>query len=362
MPDDKFLDYYIEMSEKFIPDESSYICYSNNDNYKYIKNKTNVKIKKINNHQESFEKLLKHLDNVNVIIFHSFTTNAKSFIDKLPKDIKKIWIFWGFEGYATLPKSKLLTYDTYKAQYPKTFLGFFKSNYSFAKNYLISSKPENKKIIQKIDYCATWIEDDYKLIAKKINTNIKSMYFNYYTNELMNLAEITINHNTNNLLLGNSASPTNNHIDALKYLKKINFSDKIYCPLSYGGSNTYIENVINFGNNNFGSNFIPILDFLELKEYQNMINSCKFIWMNHIRQQAAGNIFAAFSAEKVVILNSKSFMKSTFNKWGIKYFDKTVLITTEYIKFDELKNNRLIINKKLGLEANRNFFNKLLQL
>ena len=42
MPDDKFLDYYIEMSEKFLPGESTYLFFKDDAPFKFVKSLNNI--------------------------------------------------------------------------------------------------------------------------------------------------------------------------------------------------------------------------------------------------------------------------------------------------------------------------------
>jgi hypothetical protein len=94
----------------------------------------------------------------------------------------------------------------------------------------------------------------------------------------------------NTIFLGNSASPFNNHLDALEHLSDLNTDLKIVAPLSYSGSNQYIQKVCTAGNQKFGKQFLPLLDFLPMNEYYSLMENVKAAVFFNLRSQAAGNI------------------------------------------------------------------------
>jgi dTDP-N-acetylfucosamine:lipid II N-acetylfucosaminyltransferase len=359
MPDDKFLDYYITMSEKFIPEQSSYLVFTNLDQLEYVKS-INSNLFVLREDSDSYYRLANKIDANDVIVFHGFNSLHKEFIKNIPSSVKKVWIFWGYEGYAAIPFTKYILPSSIRKVFPKGLWGsimfcrFYMLNLFVRKRSIIS-----RELIQQMDYCATWVDQDIEL-AKRFNPALKSMYFNYYTKELMNFGEIKNNSiNKNRIFLGNSANYSNHHIEALKYLYEINFSGEIICPLSYSGAGVYVDNIVELGREMFGDRFIPLLNFISLQEYQEIINSCGIVWMNHIRQQAAGNLFAAFCSGKVVILDDRNPMIDTFSKWGLHYFKKQDLLNLNVFNERFLEKNRAIILNKIVINANKSFFKNI---
>ena len=165
------------------------------------------------------------------------------------------------------------------------------------------------------------------------------------------------NANFDSLMLGNSASEYNNHAEALMYLKKIGYQGTIYCPLSYNGSVCYKQNIEEMGIRFFGNKFVALKDFMSLAEYQKIINSCDVVWMNHKRQQAAGNLFAALYAGKIIILDSQNPLIRTFNDWGLKVFSREILVDKKFDRL-HLKNNQKVKNM-ITIAKNIEFFNFL---
>lgn len=358
MPDEKFLDYYIEMSERFIPDQSSYLFFSNNKEFKYVKshNPNIIKIPFASINSAEVSTLLSSTDKV---IFHSFNKDYEQLINNISGKTKLIWIFWGWEGYITQARKKYLENSTRKLRFNNSLTGILKfvKNYFYNDIIVLNIGKKHSKIINLMNYCATWVKSDFEL-AKDINPDLKHIYFNYYTDELMQFPEARgINTQLETIMLGNSGSPYNNHAEALEFLHEIDYKGIIYCPLSYGGNPSYRQNIERLGLKLFGNHFKPLKTFIPLKEYQDILNSCDVIWMNHKRQQAAGNIFAGFCTGKVVILHPENPMRETFEKWGLNLFNQNVLINKCFTV--QQLNDNLKIKRKLTFAENSNFFSFL---
>lgn len=89
--------------------------------------------------------------------------------------------------------------------------------------------------------------------------------------------------------VGNSANPTNRHLEVFEALSKVDFIEKIICPLSYGDF-SYARKITDAGTRLFGEKFLPLTDFIAPPEYAKMLSSVDAAVMNHDRQQAIGNI------------------------------------------------------------------------
>lgn len=356
MPDDKFLDYYIEMSERSMPGESSYLVVTDNEQLRFIKSK-HPSLTVLPKSDASYELITASLMATRVVIFHSFKNQMLSFIQEIPAEIKRVWLFWGFEGYNAMPKTDLIDWHSNYAMYEPSLKGAISCLYNRFKGRQITKDNQiSREIIQQMDYCATWVESDFR-IATRINPEIERLYFNYYTNELMHMDQLHVKEvNLDRLLLGNSGDPTNNHIEALRYLDKVKFKGEIICPLSYGGTKRYVDRVGELGMKLFGPRFIALKTFMPLMEYQDIINSCGMIWMNHKRQQAAGNLLVSFLSNKVIIMDHVNPLKHTFKDWGLVFFNQDILKNLDKIALDKLAENRKIVLNKVGIQYNAGFF------
>lgn len=102
--------------------------------------------------------------------------------------------------------------------------------------------------------------------------------------------------------LGNSAHPSNKHIEAIDRIAYLKNDDvKILCPLSYGGKKN-AQKVIEYGKNVFGEKFVPLTNFMPLQEYIDFLSTIDIAIFNHWRQQGLGNIISLLGLGKAVYL------------------------------------------------------------
>lgn len=110
--------------------------------------------------------------------------------------------------------------------------------------------------------------------------------------------------------VGNSADPSNNHLDAFSLLPGGAVdSTKIIVPLTYG-DRRYSREVQTEGRQRFGERFIPLLDFLPGGEYEGRLASCGHVVMAHRRQQAVGNVLAALWRGAGVHMHDTTFFRA----------------------------------------------------
>lgn len=118
-------------------------------------------------------------------------------------------------------------------------------------------------------------------------------------------------------MAGNSASATNNHVELFRKIRdQVDLSErKIIVPLSYGDI-CYRDKVIVDGKKILGNAFMPLVDFMPIGEYHKIISSCQFVVMNHLRQQALGNICSGLLAGAKIYLNNKNPLMNWFENKG----------------------------------------------
>ena len=96
---------------------------------------------------------------------------------------------------------------------------------------------------RKIGHVLTYIKGDYELAKKwyRINAQYHECIM-YPSNFYKDMEELPKNSTTLNILIGNSANPSNNHKEILDKLRQYkNWDIKIYAPLFYGGKETYVK-------------------------------------------------------------------------------------------------------------------------
>lgn len=111
------------------------------------------------------------------------------------------------------------------------------------------------------------------------------------------------------ICLGNSATSTNNHMEAIELLSRFRDEDiRVICPLSYGDKE-YAQKVIAFGREKLGDRFEPITDYMDKDKYFDMLADCRVGIFNNDRQQAMGNISA------LIYMGAKIYIKKDTSMW-----------------------------------------------
>lgn len=279
-PQEKFTEAFIKfINENFNINNHMFFIHGENNTYnkKNLKNINNIKY--INNKKDIFI-LSKYIIKSKKIILHSF------FIPKYiqlvlalnKKILKKCnWVIWGGDLYYERE-------DNLK---------------SYLREYI------KKRILKNIGGCITHIKGDYDLAKKIYNIKGDYLYSFMYPSNLYkeyNFKYKKTNNDKIYIQVGNSADPTNNHIEILDKLKEYyNYNIEIICPLSYGDIKNR-EEVVKYGNNIFGKRFRAIVDFVQLEEYLDILSKIDIAIFNHKRQQAIGNITTLIGFGKKVYI------------------------------------------------------------
>ncbi|MGV0983531.1 MAG: TDP-N-acetylfucosamine:lipid II N-acetylfucosaminyltransferase [Limnohabitans sp.] len=177
-------------------------------------------------------------------------------------------------------------------------------------------------VISRLGHFITHIEGDYKLAQQWYSA--KGQWhecFTYSSNLYKDYQLQPKAHGTINIQVGNSADPSNNHLEMLEKLKA--FEDqaiRIYVPLSYGDLE-YAKKIISYGIENFGENFIPLTEFMPFEKYLDLLAKIDIAIFNHKRQQGIGNITTLLGLEKKVYIRSDVTPWTFFNDIGVTIFD-----------------------------------------
>jgi dTDP-N-acetylfucosamine:lipid II N-acetylfucosaminyltransferase len=182
-------------------------------------------------------------------------------------------------------------------------------------------------VIRRMRHFITYIKGDYELAHKWYGA--KGEYHNclmYPSNLYRKYVVPPKQGNTVNILVGNSADPTNNHVEVFEKLKP--FKDKniqIVCPLSYGPSE-YADQMAQLGNELFGVKFTPLIDFMSFEKYLELLGQIDIGVFAHKRQQSMGNIITLLG------LGKKVFMRSDITSWS--FFQELEITTYDFQAFN----------------------------
>lgn len=222
--------------------------------------------------------------------------------------------------------------------------------------------------IAKLPVITGYIPGDFEIVKSHYRCNAIYIQSKYPSPvDIESIKAITVNQKkqgaSTTIMVGNSADPSNGHIDAFAQLSKYrNEKIKILSVLSYGGSHKYIHSVIESGRRIFGKNFIPVTDYLSFEDYLNLISSVDILFFNHKRQQGFGNLIIFFALEKKVFISCNVTPYDYYKSIGISLFaiEKIQNMSfSEFVQVDtyDMQRNRAIILKEINLTNIKNQWN-----
>lgn len=219
---------------------------------------------------------------------------------------KCCWVIWGADLY-------------YYNNRKKTF----KSNiYEFVR----------RRVIKNMSGLITHIKGDYELAREWYGAKGEYYYSFMYPSNLYKeyqLDHSNIEKSKTYIQIGNSADPSNNHIEVLEKIHK--FKDRkieIICPLSYGDVN-YKDKVILEGHKLFGDKFIPLTEFMPFEEYLETLAKIDIAIFNHNRQQAMGNITTLLG------LGKKVYIRDDITTWQF-CMEHDLVVYNSNLDFEDL--------------------------
>ncbi|TNE73461.1 hypothetical protein EP331_04365 [bacterium] len=264
--------------------------------------------------------------NAHKIILHGLLDIKLVAILKLHSSLlhKTYWYIWGRDLYAYRDEKKGL-------------------KHSF-KEWL------RKPVIENMGHLITYVDGEIDLAREWYKAKGEYHVCYMYESNLFKPFPVIEKPQSNNfsVLAGHSADPLNNHFELFKILSKVeNQIFDVQVPLSYGGSKTYVDSVINYGEKLFGKRFKPLLDFVPLDKYVELLNQTDVGVFNHKRQMAMGNIISLIGLGKKVYLRSDQTHWNFFTDTGISIFDIESLPETLF-NVVELQQNIDILKSRMN--------------
>lgn len=349
-PAEKFTGPFVNfINNNFSPEDHLFLILGDNSKYQDLSTYNNV-ISFLFHESESkirnARKLISLSRSSEKIIIHGlFSRSLLMFLNlyllfgSKKKKAKLYWRIWGADLYNQFLIS------------PKRRFYILRKAY---RSLIFSMK---KRIIMNLDGIISPVQGDYDFAVSKYKTNAKYFkYGNYAVYEPKDFEEIKkTKHPTDvpTVLLGNSASQTNEHYEAIDLLKSLREyrEFRVLCPLSYG-DNEYREKVIEYGKDKLGESFEPILNYIAESEYISLLDSIDIAIMNHKRQQALGNIAILIRLGKKVYLRKQNPVYKHYIDMGAKVFSIDSISKDNPEKFFEFDKETSEGNKKAAFSYN----------
>lgn len=318
-PDDKFFDgvanYFIELHNV-----TNLFYYYSKDNkpFRYIKNKEIIT--QYSNWSEyiSFFKD----PSIDIIYFHSLPINNYKLFKHIDSRKIIIWWCWGYDIYNNYGILKpFIDIDIYKPlteKISKKVLSL-KTIYHFIRSLTLYKK--RNIILNRIDYFSPVIPIEYELM--KNNSAFRAKPFMLEKGPGLGYkikGDYTYKSKAQNIIIGNSLTLTNNHLDILDKIKDIKLSDdRTYIvPINYG--NGFDKNILKHKAQTISAPFRWLDSFIPKNEYIELFQTISHAIFGHMRQQAMGNINICLRNGIKVFLYKDSIIYKQLKSQGYHVF------------------------------------------
>lgn len=322
----------INTFEKHNPKKNIYLIISFYKTLSFVKKTEQVTIL-----DPSDIEILNICNKASAVIVHGMTREKAVWIPTINKNVNVLWSCWGsdFYGLKQFREKKINIYENFTNQIknkknPNSLIKKIKYRFLFV--FLTYCQIRHtypplfdslEKAFKRIDFLSTVISTEFNLIKDTLPELKNAQYLDFSYGDIKYLLGPFYNKEYSlgkNIMIGHSGSISNNHIDTLLFLKNLNISNKIICPLSYGED--YIKSIIKKkGSELFGDNFEPLTIFLPLDKYIKIISSCSVMIMNQRRQEAVGNIVIGLYLGMRIFLNNKNPVFCFLKQNGFIVFD-----------------------------------------
>lgn len=203
-----------------------------------------------------------------------------------------------------------------------------------------------KKIfVSKLGHFITHIKGDYDLARQWYGARGQWHDCFMYPSNLFKDYQFTPKpHDGINILLGNSATPSNNHLNAMEKLRNFaNQNIRIYCPLSYGDA-AYADEVARAGKDVFGDKFIALREFLPFERYLELLSNIDIAIFNHNRQQGLGNVTTLLG------LGKKVYIRDDISSWDALVRIGVVVDNISTLNLRKIDEKLAVHNKRVVLK------------
>jgi hypothetical protein len=286
---------------------------------------------------DDYARLLDDVSRSECVVFHSLNRRFVPILERCPPSCVTAWVLWGFEVYGLtrhFPQTLQPLTARFQLDAPvrrrlalrmlRRVLGPF-----FPRGMLVRLANLRRRLrqrryaaaLRRFDYLLTYIDEEAELIRSHGISEARYLPFCYYSlTATVGKCFMDMRVSGRDILLGNSASFTSNHLDAFELLAKLDLTGRrVVCPLSYGDAD-YAKAVAEAGRDRLGDTFMPLHDFMPIDEYNRLMESCGVVVMNHLRQQAMGNIMTALWLGAKVYLNETTTVWRYLRRSGIKAY------------------------------------------
>jgi hypothetical protein len=372
--DDKFLDDAYAAFEAVVPGQSRYVWIEGDRRPQYLRK---FRPERINLAAMLEKQFLAGLRGYDAVFIHYLDEHARFLIDQAPDGVNFVWLGWGGDYYhlierlgrdLLLPRTRALRQqlggagvairllDTLRA-IPRWRHARARLRLRARRSVIAPGGPGEDALLRGIRFFAPVMPSEFALVAAAVpGFNAQPAVWSY--SALTHIGAIRTTEPLGDaILVGNSATFENNHLDAFELIRGAESSRAVVAPFSYG-ERAYAEAVERAGRSMFGNRFRPLRTFLGPEEYAAVLQSCSVAVMNHVRQQALGTVILLLLRGMRVFLRRENpilefFRSEGAHVWPIDDLQDALRRNLGALTAAETETNRAIVMKHYGEAALR---------
>jgi len=346
MVDDKFIDLFIEKVCDLDFSQNRFLVPSTKEAAKYVRSE---KAEFVGSRVSASALISSNIKEGDRLFLHWMDWPAMQLVNSLSKGVEVGLFFWGGELLEN-PKRLFMetNYDPLTLRMfrrinlkemdmgqalasPFGILRYLRSHFRRRLNDL-RFESEKRKALSRLDYFLHWNQKDFELLKDRYAMPKTRFEYHFY-GQGKNLSDFIEDLNDSNhcnvggkglrILLGNSATYSNNHLDALENIRRFRDEEiEIIVPFSYGEERDGIfqSKVRQRGEFLFPSRINFSYEFMGINEYIAHLARIDIALMCHNRTQAAGNIFLLLQLGKKVFLKSNNTIYGLLKDSGCVVF------------------------------------------
>lgn len=309
--------------------------------------------------EENVASVVKSLDfsKINQVVMHYLTGQIAKFVHSyIPEGLPLYW--WTYGGDLYFPYLQRRGFNIYYTDltpfrfgYPwmlKRFVKTIINRLLFKVGYIYDDKYMQRELLERIEGIIPCIPSDHQEACRYLKKEFKLVRVHpfecpSYNNEF----------NEGNIVaIGHSASISDNHLYALKYIETLNLKDfSLSLTLSYNfNDKRYLEIVKNRYREAFKEKVSFIESMLSKEDYYKSQNELRIMIIPSWRQEALANVVSSLLKGIKLFLSKKSPMYNHFLNYGFKIFaieDLNQVIFDTPLTLEEKKYNRSLMLKYL---------------
>ena len=330
--DDKFIDAAIREFEVVRPQVNEYFILDARPPFRYLRD---ARIRTVS--KDGWAARMSQGD-VAAVVLHGLPTHHHPLLHDVPEACRVIWLGWGYDYYGLLndafPDGLFLPATRHVVSRMRARAAHHvpgrldTSELSVGRPYPKPSLSE-RQVLQRVDYISA-LPQEYRMVRRHqpwFRAELLPWFYLTLEDDLVTTPTMD-RAPGRNILVGNSATPTNNHLEAFERLRQLGDLEgrSIVVPLNYGDTK-YADMVATVGRDMFGDALFAVREFMPNHEYVALLQSCSMVVMNHVRQQAIGNLLIAGLHGARLFLNRRNPAGRWLEAQGVLVGDIDALTT-----------------------------------